>query len=534
MKSQTWVVRAAFGLVIWAGMGLGAACAGAISPVDTTTGQLLNPADIKFRVSVFNAVTFADITDSWLPEWRPPAAGLPIINGGTPVYVVFNDLSGVSITPTSLVLIPPTAAQASAAAFTGTTNPFFSPLSTTAYPGQCTNFGSPTDFSMDFAFSTTGVGFTATTGSKTGFLLTPLDCGGMAVISATATVSSGTFTHTLILPESSGGLNSTTRISGIPDIWAGTFCSATNPCPTGREDADASAGSTVTGDGISAFDEYRGFIVSGTHIRTDPRQKDLFVHLVNPQCGTSSLLVGATFASGIPLFTNLNTLISGTQIHTLGYVPGGTNLSPMNEWVDNFHHYSVTDGVRFGDGNLTTAPAGDRWVTPNRIYTTDSLGNPLPTQKGLRIIECLDVSALTPLGLASLGSPNGPDNSIIFTQRIVNYLIGTLGATCTTVPCLYSTFQSGAWTTPVAINFTDLIARATEFYLAMEIGHSIQLTPTVEGTSRTSYGYHHAPGTGSNLDQAITNKLSTKGGTNNIFYIPMLYNATDLQNYKLK
>ena len=52
MKSQIWVVRAAFGLVIWAGMGLGAACAGAISPVDTTTGQLLNPADIKFRVSV--------------------------------------------------------------------------------------------------------------------------------------------------------------------------------------------------------------------------------------------------------------------------------------------------------------------------------------------------------------------------------------------------------------------------------------------------------------------------------------------------
>src|SRR2546425_6741000 len=40
----------------------------------------------------------------------------------------------------------------------------------------------------------------------------------------------------------------------------------------------------------------------------------------------------------------------------------------------------------------------------------------------------------SPLGLASLGSPNGPDNSIIFTQRIVNYLIGTLGATCTTVP----------------------------------------------------------------------------------------------------
>jgi len=106
---------------------------------------------------------------------------------------------------------------------------------------------------IELAFDTTNpVQFTTSTGLvKTGFRLTPVDCGGMAVITAT----SGTTTHTFILPRSSSGLNTITGLSGIPDIWAAAFCPAANPCPTGREDVDPSPNNTGNGDGFAALDD---------------------------------------------------------------------------------------------------------------------------------------------------------------------------------------------------------------------------------------------------------------------------------------
>ena len=538
------MVTPALVFAAWAVVGLSIAHAGTIGPVTAATGQLLAGADVKFTVSIFDPVTGMDITDAWLPEWSPPPTGQPVISGGTPVYVVFHDLAGTLVVPTSRTLVPPTTAQASLASLTGSINPFLNPVSTSAYPGQCTNFGSPTDLSVDFDFNTTtAVQFTASTGAaKTGFRLTPLDCGGIAVITATATIGGVTTTHTFILPRSSNGLNTTTGISGIPDVWAAAFCPG-NTCPTGREDNDGSAGNPVNGDGIFSFDEYRGFIVSGVHLRTDPGRKDLFVHLVNPQCvtgdpltSTASLLGGGTttYVSGNALFGNLDTLTSGTQIHRLGYATPNATHVRTNEWVDRFHHYSVADGVRFGDGTVSVAPVDDRQINRNAVFFNVSSSIMVP-QRGLRIIECLDTSSPSLFGFASIGSPNGRDNSIIFTQTIVNYFTNTLGAVCTTLTtaCLsYSTFQNGAWTAPVAISPFNLFGLAIGFYLAMEIGHTVDLTPTVEGNKKTSYGYHHAPATGSNLDQAITNKVSNQTG--NTFYVPLLYNTSDLQSFELK
>ena len=519
MKKSMWMIAVLLALVGWAGVGVGVAHAGVILPVDVTqTTPTLYPAitGASVTISVFDQ-NGVDVTDSWLPEWNPATPN------AFSVFVVVN-----SVIPDSIALVSPPASIT----FNGTTNPFLnaSTLTTSAYPGQCTNFGLATDLAPDFDFSTTGTPVPNTT--KTGFLLTPRDCGGMAVIQVS--LPAGTFTF--ILPQDTNG-------NGIPDVFEARACPS-NSCPTGREDADTSAGSSITGDGFFAFDEYRGFIVSATHIRTDPRQKNLFVHVVNPQCvagdplsSTASLLGGPnSVVTGNPLFANVDTLISGTQIHRLGYATPNAPHLTTNEWADHFHHYSVADGLRFGDGTATTAPASDRQVNQNAVYfSVDSGGNKVP-QKGLRIIECVDTSSSPSLlGFASLGSPNGPDNAILFTQRIVNYFTNSLGAVCATptTPCLsYSKFQNGAWTAPVAISPFSLFGVAFAFYLAMEIGHTTQLTPTVEGTQKTSYGYHHAPGTGSNLDQAITNKVSNKTG--NTFYIPLLYNTSDLASYKLK
>jgi hypothetical protein len=53
-----------------------------------------------------------------------------------------------------------------------------------------------------------------------------------------------------------------------------------------NRDADADtgpAGNPFLGDGLVAYEEYRGFMVSGGHVRTHPGNKDLFVRSMLPQ-----------------------------------------------------------------------------------------------------------------------------------------------------------------------------------------------------------------------------------------------------------
>jgi hypothetical protein len=485
-----WMVRGGLALLVWIASVVGPAYAGVIGPIA--------PSQSGVTLSIFSvdpSGVLIDVTDTYLPEWAP----------GAPLQTVYVVVNGSATTP---ILVPPTGTAPSAA----NPNPFLAERTTSAYPGNCTNFG--TDTGPDFAFDTLQ---RASIGGAIGYPLISNDCGGMAVIR----VGNDTF----VIP---GDIN----LNGIPDSWEATFCPA-NSCPTGREDVDTSQGNTALGDGLSAFDEYRGFIVSGAHIRTDPRQKDLFVHLVNPQCttvagSTVSLLGGGptTFVTGDGLFANLNTLISGTQIHVIGYTANATNFA-TSEWVDNLASYTVAKGFQYVAG--TDGAISDRQINKNAVYPSrNSQGNPIK-QKGLRVTECVDDSTTTLLGLAGLGTPNGPGNAVVYTQRILKYLDTTLGAAAGALA--YSTFQRGAWTQPVAISHTDLVARAFEFYLSMEIGHAVKLTPAVEGTTKVSYGYHHAPLTGSNLDQTITNKVTAAGNT---FYIPSFYNTFDQTNFQLK
>jgi hypothetical protein len=483
MKKSTWMIRGTVGLLAWIGIGLAVAEAAVILPVDPVTRVPI--AGSTVTVSILKGAV--DVTATWLPE------------PGETVQIVVN---GVAIPSISIVFNAATAG-----------NPIANPgLTTSAYPGQCTNFNNPVLAANAADFQLSGNNLTST------------DCGGMAVIQVTA--ASLATPLTFILPQDS-------NFNGIPDIWESTFCPA-NACLTGREDADASPGNANIGDGIAAFDEYRGFIVSGAHVRTDPRQKDLFVHVVNPQClaagtdplaSTASYLGGGptTFVTGDAFFGNINTLSSGTQVRRLGYRANLTNYT-TNEWVDNLSSYAALTGLKFVTG--TDGAVSDRRINVNQVAGT-------AVQKGLRIIECVVNDTGTTLGVATLGSPNGGDNSIIFTQRIVNYF-GKLGATQASANLCYQTFQNGAWTAAVALTYTQLIGKAIAFYTSMEVGHSEGLTPAQEGTSQTKtlYGYHHAPGTGSNLDQTIINKPTAACG--NLFQIPTNYNTSDQTNFKFK
>ena len=507
--------------------------AGPIMPVSSAVENFAPLLGSPVTISIYQGG--ADITNTWRPTWNPTADA-----AARTVHVVVN-INGVPTVPASISLVEP-AVPVTAALFTGTVNPFINPatntLTTSAYPGNCTNYGPRTDLSLDFTFSNVGVPLTTPNGPATGFPLTSQDCGGFAVLSVTVNGSPFTF----VMPQDSNA-------NGIPDGWENVFCPG-NTCPTGREDSD---GGPVTpaqsGDGIAALDEYRGFIVSGAHVSTDPRQKNLFVHLVNPQCGAvppapaDSLLGGGAKAypttQGASLFDGVNSLISGTQVHLLSYAPFAANIGPSPEWVDNFMSYSDATGIVYS----ASGPQMDRQINANAIYPILDATTGLTVQKGLRVIECVDDLVTSPLGAAGVGSPNGPDNAVIYTKRIVNYINNMINAGGTR-PVKHFTYQYvNGVLTPVLL-FTgggaptdadrDRIASAAiAYYVAMEVAHSTRLTPTLEGTSRTSYGYHHAPGSGSNVDQAIVNKVDKNGGFNS-FFIPSVYTSGDQGTFKLR
>jgi hypothetical protein len=365
--------------------------------------------------------------------------------------------------------------------------------------------------------------------------LTPLDCGGSAVFDVTD-VTGNTGTYTFVIPPSAS-------VSGIPDSWAAQY--GGNLVPDADDDRD----------GISNFDEYRGFIVSGRHLRTSPVEKDLFVHLVNPQCrttagSTASLLGGGAVTyptDGLLLFANLNTLSPGVRAHLLAYSAGMNNTTTM-EWVDHFSSFSVVGSTETwkycSQPNLANfaacpspivvpggkAPAADRQINAYRRFGAS-------IQRGLRLTECLDNAATSPLGSGRWGSPNGLDEAVLYTQRVVDYIKGTIGSRGPTL--WYSTFSNGAWipltnvkpdgtAIGTAVDANYVISKAVQYYLAMEIGHTIKLTPTF--SSKTTY--HFAAGTGDALDQAM--RTVTSGSPSGIkFYIPSVYGNTDRGSVQL-
>lgn len=613
MDRRRWVIRGLLGGLGWAWLGLGMAQAGVVPPtrpdltLDTGATVTVSLYQLDNTLPAATSVTlkspsrcatsgtsfYKDVTDCWLPEWNPA-------DGGKSVFVVVNGAPDVPM------LVPPAGTPTFPLA-PGTANPFLAALTTSAYPGQCTNFGS----GAEPDFLPLGLPTTLPTSASTsvvGYELKPTDCGGIAVIQ----VGSLKF----LLPKDG---TATVAANGLPEAWENLHGGGLDPA------TDIDIGPVATAaccDGISTGDEYRGFIVSGKQIRTDPRQKDLFLHLVNPadsvasaSCGTSCLGGGtttypaptapsatltvpatagtlgaiATFTTSPGVFSNAHVqgeiignaggrarivavagptsvtaeitqpfsatsleagawkvseslfavvyaMVASERVHLLGYVPGAMN-SKTSEWVDNFT--SVTPSQTL---NITDFVA-DRTVNPNRLYGS--------VQKGLRVMEGLNVDLPSTLGWAyGIGSPNVAGNVILFSQRIINYVTTSLIGSATTLKYSTASLVNGAWTWSTSTLVPDgdpaiaqdgvatnpgvrnfILSKAFQFYTGMEVLHSLDLTPDVQGTSRTSYGHHFAPGTGDCLDQAIT--TTSKSGTAT-FNIPSLCGSADQAQFILR
>jgi len=319
MNRCKWMMRAVLGGLAWAWLGLGVAQAGQIPPTGPDLKLITNPTvtvslyqldsllpstvtlSSPSRCTTTGTSFYKDVTDCWLPEWAPGTGG------SKSVFVVVN---GPTANLPTLVLPP---ASATFPLASGDANPFVTALTTSAYPGQCTNIGSGTDPDFEGAApgSTALTPFVlqTSTGQVTGYELKPKDCGGMAVIQVG--------TQKFIVPKDG---TTTVAANGIPEIWENLYGGNLNP--SGDGDTGPGASSPI-GDGISTMDEWRGFIASTKQIRTDPLLKDVFVRLVNPQClptstsTTSQLLVGGYPKPANPS-VNATLTLQGTALGVSG------------------------------------------------------------------------------------------------------------------------------------------------------------------------------------------------------------------------
>lgn len=129
------------------------------------------------------------------------------------------------------------------------------------------------------------------------------------------------------------------------------------------EDADIDPASNHEGDGLTAYEEYRGFIIGGgtkprKHIRTSCFVKDVFIY---DKDNLLEMPVDGTTATGLKYFEE-----TGLRVHVI-YDP---SLYNNNERVINFNHGSHHGGEQHGiliekgtlQGNLgvtsITYPAG--------------------------------------------------------------------------------------------------------------------------------------------------------------------------------
>jgi hypothetical protein len=506
----------------WVFLFLGSAQAAVIANLDPNNRPVTGNPTITILDS-----SGADITGTWLPE---------------PGQTVMIQVNGVAVT----------SLQLSAA---------------TGYPGVCTNFG--TDTGPDFTLN--------------GSQLTSNDCGGTATILVNGS-------YVFKVPQDSNN-------NGIPDVWENKFGANLDPgwdyepSPSTTDATQPTSDSTCLGscregDGIAAFDEYRGFIVSATgpdkdnlikgigfdtsalkpntmHIRTNPLQKDLFVHVVNNQCASTP--PQGNFARYFPsggqfdMFAALYTMLPGTQIHFLDYTPGSVNPTQSSLWEDYFDSYSVTDpdgtGTLKANSVVFVTPSNvktnkesdvptDRRINKNARYPITDLATLQPYQKGVRLIECQVVDALTTLGVTDWGTPNKAGsksaiktgNSVIFPERIrkdVQTKLTNAGARS-----IYWAISNSpqSWVTqPTALapnsnlDTQDFLARRQIQYLvAHEIGHASRLRPT------STNGYHTTAGYGSEMDATIQVSQDTSTSGKTTFDIPSQFITTDQVELRFK
>jgi hypothetical protein len=277
----------------------------------------------------------------------------------------------------------------------------FSPVSVTNYPGKYTNDPS-TDTSNDFDY-------TFDLPNRTINLICR-DYGGSITIRATATIGGQNVQRDFTLPKDTDG-------DGLPDYWENLYGDLIRD----EDRLDRSAENILEGDGLTNFQEYRGFkwgelkridpepldpsnpykttayvFDNVRHFRTSPLRKDLFVKYTNFTTDNTADYYKNTdypFAIGAAFFE------AGIDVHAVSSTDYTNNgLGSNNIHVLNINHEtaksygsgsSTADSyayiARQKDKNNQIIPRGWKWATKGYSLPGSGTlyGSPIIYQKAL-------------------------------------------------------------------------------------------------------------------------------------------------------
>lgn len=135
------------------------------------------------------------------------------------------------------------------------------------------------------------------------------------------------------------------------------------------DDDDSPAGDGTKGDGLSTYEEYRGFQVQGSHIRTNPKMKDLFVY------DQDDMTLGYFAVSGLALhslrveeFTFDTPEARTKNPWVINFNSGFGNLGKQH--VLFFRNASLGDGTLGDSGPLNPGPPKTTyWVKVDVAYS---------------------------------------------------------------------------------------------------------------------------------------------------------------------
>jgi hypothetical protein len=119
------------------------------------------------------------------------------------------------------------------------------------------------------------------------------------------------------------------------------------------DDETGPGGNTYPGDGFSVFEEYRGFMVKGNHVDTDPTQKDVFVY---SEVTVGSVQNSVGYATELPHPPFIEEGVHKINLDNMG--PTGDNYRRMD-----YQGEDVPGGASTKREALYVRPNTDRTLT---------------------------------------------------------------------------------------------------------------------------------------------------------------------------
>lgn len=205
------------------------------------------------------------------------------------------------------------------------------------------------------------------------------DYGAYGKIKAEFTCQYGSL---ICIAKEDGSTNEFTRLpadtndNSIADTWFGNAGPGNSHSPTDDNDNAPALGRT-DGDGLSRYQEYRGFIIAGSYERISPLNKDIFIYDEDnitlgqfSVVGLTTHLIGASEWSGVGSSASDRVIDRHVQSHDLQFPQHGLHLRDYN--LSGYHNWGLATGSN--EGPPRESP--EIQVDVSQIFADQTADNP--------------------------------------------------------------------------------------------------------------------------------------------------------------